>query len=193
MIPLLITAVTAAAAQPAAKPVDPAALTAATALVQQLNVRAQILAGMNRTVDMMRQGVAIRAQLAPQPGFMQAYQANQAKFDAAFKKAGAIQADATQKVVNANIDSVVAEAARIYARNFTADELRQLSAFYKTPLGLAVLQKQGRVSAEISQAGETIMGPKVDAAMRTAEPQIKAALAPLNSGGAPPAKPATRK
>lgn len=182
MIPLLFAVV--AAGQPAA---DPAAMAAATALVQQLDVRGQVQRGMSRNVDMMRQGVTIRAQLAQQPGFMQAYKANQAKFDAAFKKFGTIQGDIAAKAVASSIDSVVAAAVKSYATNFTADELKQLSAFYKTPIGQALLQKQGRVSQDIAQASETIVGEKINAGMKAAEPQLKAALAPL-SGGPPPAK-----
>lgn len=181
-----------AASQPAAKPVDPAALAAATVLVQQLDIRSQIQQGMNRNVEMMRQGVAIRAQLAPQPGFIEAYKANQPKFDAALKKAGGIQAGIAEKAVASSLDAVVAAAAKAYARNYSADELKQLSAFYKTPLGQALFQRQGRVTAEISQASESIIGAKVEAGMKAASPQIQAALAPLNSGGPPP-KPAAKK
>jgi hypothetical protein len=191
MLPVLIAAVV-AAGQPAAKPADPAALAAANALVTQLDVRSQVQAGMNRNVEMMRQGVAIRAQLAQQPGFIEAYKANQAKFDGAFKKFGAIQGEIAQKAVASSIDSVVAAAAKAYATNFTADELKQLAAFYKTPLGQSLLQKQGRVSQEIAQASETIVGNKINAGMKAAEPQLKAALAPLG-GGAPPPKPAAKK
>lgn len=191
MIGSLVFAVV-AAGQPATKPIDPAALAAANVLVQQLDMRSQIEKGMTQNVNMMRQGVAIRAQLAPQPGFIQAYKANQAKFDTALKKAGGIQADIAQKAVASSLDAVVAEAAKAYARNYTADELKQLSAFYKTPLGQALFQRQGRVSAEIAQASETIIGTKIEAGMKAAGPQIQAALAPLNSGGPPP-KPAPKK
>jgi hypothetical protein len=191
MIPLLIAAVV-AAGQPAAKPVDPAALAAANVLVTQLDVRSQVQKGMNRNVELMRQGVAIRAQLAQQPGFIPAYQANQAKFDAALKKAGAIQADIAARAITSSLDAVVAAAAKSYATNYTADELKQLAAFYKTPLGQSLLLKQGRVSADIAQASEQIVGAKIEAGMKAAAPQLQAALAPLNSGAAPPKPPAKK-
>nr|WP_310522940.1 DUF2059 domain-containing protein [Polymorphobacter sp.] len=182
----LIVAVVAATAQPAAKPVDPAAMVAATALVQQLDVRGQVQRGMDQNIQLMKSGVAIRSMLAQQPGFIPAYQANKARFDPALQKAGAIQAEVATKVVRDNIGAVVNEAARAYARNFSAVELTQIAAFYRSSAGLALLQRQPRVAAEIGQATGRIIGAKIDAGMKVAEPRIQAALAPLN---APPSAP----
>lgn len=186
---LFLTAVVvagAAGAKPAPKPIDPAALAAATALVQQLNVRGQVEQSMNQNVQMMKSGVALRAMLAQQPGFIQAYNANKAKFDPALQKAGAIQAEVAAKVIRENTGAVVNAAAKAYARNYTATELKQLSAFYATPLGKALYTRQGRVSAEISQASAQLIGTKIDAGMQAAAPRMQAALAPLNP--APPKK-----
>ena len=188
MLALLTTLVVTAAAAPAAKPIDPAALTAATALVQQLDVRGQLQRQMAQTVQMMRSGVAMRAMLAQQPGFVPAYQANKAKFDPVLQKAGGIQADIAQKAINENIGAVVNEAARAYARNYSTAELQQLSAFYKSPIGQAFAQRQGRVSAEIAQANARLIGGKIDAGMQANASRLEAALAPLNSAAAPPAK-----
>lgn len=190
MLPLLIAAVV-AASQPAAKAADPAATSAATALVQQIGLRSQIQQMMASNVDAMRQGYGMRAMLAQQPGFVQAYQANPGKFDPVLKKAGAIQADVAQKAAAASIDPIMAAAVKAYATSFSADELKQLAAFYKTPLGQALMQKQGRVSAEINRATEETMGAKMQAGMKTAEPQLKAALAPLMVS--PPTKPTAKK
>lgn len=188
----LIAAVV-AAGQPAPKPADPAAMTAAAALIQQIGLRAQVQQMMNTNVDAMRQGYGMRAMLAQQPGFVQAYQANPAKFDPVLKKAGAIQADVAQKAAAASLDPIVAAATKAYATSFTAAELTQLAAFYKTPLGLALVQKQGRVSAEINRATEEIMGAKMQAGMKAAEPQLKAALAPLMGPAPAAAKPSAKK
>ncbi len=191
MIALLAAVVVAATAAAPAPRLDPAALTAANALVQQLDVRGQITTTMARNVEMMRSGVALRAMLAQQPGFIPAYKANRAKFDPVLKKAGGIQAGIAEKVIQQNINGVVAASAQAYARNYSAAELKALSDFYRTPLGTALRDRQPRVSAEIGQATAQIMGTKVDAAMQAASPQISAALAPLNSapaGAAPPKK-----
>ncbi len=190
----LIAAVV-AAGQPAPKPADPAAMAAAAALVQQIGLRGQVQQMMNSNVEGMRQGYGIRAMLAQQPGFVQAYQANPGKFDPVLKKAGAIQADVAAKAAAASIDPIVAAATKAYATNFTAAELTQLTAFYKTPLGMTLVQKQGRVSAEVNRATEEIMGSKMQAGMKAAEPQLKAALAPLMAPAPAPAaaKPPAKK
>ena len=74
-----------AASKPAAAPLDPAAVAAARVLVKQLDIPGQINRTLNQNVEAMRSGVALRAMLAQQPGFVPAYNANRAKFDAALK------------------------------------------------------------------------------------------------------------
>ncbi len=191
----LLAAVVMASAAPAAAPaaaIDPAAMQAATALVAQLDVKSQVLASMGQNIQMMRSGVAMRSMLAQQPGFIPAYQANKARFDAALQKAGGIQANIAEKVIRENSQAVVNEAARAYARNYTAAELRGLAAFFQSPLGKALNGKQPRVTAEISNASAQLLGSRIDAGMKAAAPQLQAALAPLNA--APPAAtPATKK
>lgn len=186
MIGFLAGVIAAGAAAAAPAPVDPTALAAATVLVQQLDVRGQVMRSMAQTIQVMRSGAAMRSMLAQQPGFIPAYQANKARFDPALQKAGAIQAEIAEKVVRANVDQVVAEAARIYARSFSAAELKGLSDFYRTPLGQALNQRSPRVSAEVSAANGSLIGSKLDTAMQSAAPRIQAALAPLNP--VPPAK-----
>jgi len=44
--------------------------------------------------------------------------------------------------------------AAIYANNFTADELRELTAFYKSPAGQKFLQKTPVVAAQTMAAGQ---------------------------------------
>ena len=185
MIGFLTVVVAANAVAAPVRPVDPAATTAATALVQQLDVRGQVLRSMNQNVQAMKSGAALRAMLAQQPGFVQAYQANKARFDPALQKAGAIQGAIAEKVVRDNIGAVVGEATRVYARNFSAAELNGLLAFYRTPIGQALNQRAPRISAEIGAASGRIIGGKIDAAMQAAAPQLQAALAPLSSAKAP--------
>ncbi len=168
--------------------VDPAALAAATALVQQLDVRGDMVKGLQQQVELTRSGVALRNQLAAQPGFVQAYRANQAKFDGAFQKAGAIQADIMARVLSENSAGIAATAAAAYARAFSAAELKQLADFYRTPLGQAVYKRSPRINAEILGLTGRAMGPKIAAAMQAAGPRIEAALAPLQAKPAPAPK-----
>lgn len=176
-----------AAAPPAVPALSAASTQAATGLVQLLGVREQLAGSMNQNVQMMRSGVAMRSMLAQQPGFVPAYNANKAKFDAALQKAGAIQAGIAEKVIRDNSAALFNAAVQSYARNYTLTELQALTAFFRTPAGQALNRKQPRISAEIGQASARLIGQKLDAAMNAAGPQLKAALAPLNSA-APPAK-----
>lgn len=193
---LMIAAIVAAGASPVAaqtaaavaKPLDPAAMTAARALVTQLDIPNQINRSLTQNVEMMRSGAAMRSMLAQQPGFIPAYNANRAKFDTALKNAGAIEARIAEKVIRENAASVVDLAVKAYARNYSAAELQGLSAFFRTPLGQALNSRQPRVTAEIGEASNRAIVGKIDAGMRAAAPQLQAALAPLNSPA--PAKPA---
>lgn len=55
-----------------------------------------------------------------------------------------LQADAdTEKV------SLIEKLAGIYAGTFTADEIKQMAAFYQTPLGQKIVQTQAQVSGDI--------------------------------------------
>lgn len=183
MIGLLTAVVVAGAAAPA--PVDPARMKAATELVQLLNVRGEIQRNLSQNIAAMKTGYALRQVLAQQPGFVPAYQANKAKFDPALQKAGAIQAEVAQKVINANLNAVVDAAVKSYARNYTLAELQGLTNFYRTPLGKVFYQRQAKVSSEIGQATGQIIGVKMDAAMKANGKRLEAALAPLNQASTP--------
>jgi uncharacterized protein len=184
---ILIAAVVAAAtaapapAAPVARPIDPAALAAAGQLVQLLDIKGQLAAQGARTVEQMRAGVLIRAELARQPGFIPAYQANRAKMDPVLKKAGAIQAEIARKVIAEQAGTVIAAATRAYARNYSAAELNSLVGFYRSPIGQAFRTRQGRVEGEIGQASGQAIGSRIDTGMRAAQKQIAAALQPLNT------------
>lgn len=54
----------------------------------------------------------------------------------------------------------------IYAQHFTADELRQLLAFYKTPLGGKVLTEVPKVMAEYATKALLPMMPAMQAELR---------------------------
>ena len=179
---VLITATASAQTKPAAPArIDPAARAAADALVVQLGIRPQLQAQMNSNIAQMKSGAVVRAMLAQQPGFIPAYQANKARFDAALGKAGAIQADVAQKVVTQNLNAVLAEAANAYARTFTVAELNGMLAFYRSPLGQAMQKKQPLVANQIGQATARLIGQKIDSAMQANQGRLREALAPLNS------------
>lgn len=189
---LILTAIAALAlagtAQAQAAKADPATLQSAAAVVAQLAVKAKLQQQMAASVSQMRSGVVIRSMLAQQPGFIPAYQANKAKFDGVLAKAGAVQADIAQGVINQNLNAVVTAATQAYARQYTKAELDGILAFYRSPAGQAVIRKEPAVAAAIGQATGQMIGAKIDAAMQANAKRLSDVLAPLNS-----AAPAGRK
>ncbi|MEN9932326.1 MAG: hypothetical protein RIS17_899 [Pseudomonadota bacterium] len=171
----------AARAAATARAPDAATMQAAAAVVAQLGIKAKLQQQMAGSVAQMKSGAVIRAMLAQQPGFVPAYQANKAKFDPVLAKAGAIQAEIAQGVINQNLDSVVTAATRAYAQQFTAQELMGMLAFYRSAAGQAMLRKEPAVAAAISNATGQLIGAKIDAAMQANSKRLGAALAPLNS------------
>lgn len=188
-VSLLAAAPVLAQAKPAAAPaVTPAARQAAAALVAQLGIKAQLQRQMAQSVTQMKSGAVVRAMLAQSPGFIQAYQANKAKFDPVMARAGAIQAEVAQQVINQNLDAVVNDAITAYATQFTVAELNGLSAFYRSPLGQALQAKQPTVAAQIARATSTRIGVKIDEAMKANQNRLREALKPLDSAPPPAAK-----
>jgi len=175
-------------ATPVLAAADPAAVAAATALVQQLDVKGQVTSGMNQVIAGMRSGDAITQMLSQQPGFEQARAAQPAKFKEVLGRIGVMQATAAQKVVTAQTPAVVNAAIQAYAKNYTAAELKGLADFYRSPLGIAMATKQPRVANEINQATQTIMGAKIQSAMEAIRPQVDAELKKLQPTAAAPPK-----
>jgi hypothetical protein len=56
--------------------------------------------------------------------------------------------------MNARMTELVEMMALIYARNFTAEEMREMMTFYRTPLGQKLLQRMPVVAQESMTAGQ---------------------------------------
>jgi uncharacterized protein len=56
--------------------------------------------------------------------------------------------------VNARVNEVIEQIAAVYARNFTADELREAVAFYRGPTGQKIVQKLPAISQESMAIGQ---------------------------------------
>jgi hypothetical protein len=52
------------------------------------------------------------------------------------------------------LDQMMEEMAAIYAGNFTADEIRQVTAFYRTPVGQKVLDKTPIIAQQSMMSGQ---------------------------------------
>ncbi len=63
-------------------------------------------------------------------------------------------------------DEMLAEFVPLYARHFTAAELRQMSAFYKTPVGMKVISTMPQLAGESMQISQKVMMPRLNAMMQ---------------------------
>jgi hypothetical protein len=56
--------------------------------------------------------------------------------------------------VNSQVEAFVEASAAIYARHFTVDELKQITAFYRNPVGQKMLEKLPIVTQESVVIGQ---------------------------------------
>jgi hypothetical protein len=56
--------------------------------------------------------------------------------------------------MGARVNEIIDEVIAIYARNFTADELREVTAFYRGPTGQKFLQKQPVILQDSMAVGQ---------------------------------------
>ncbi|WP_338847756.1 DUF2059 domain-containing protein [Massilia sp. W12] len=86
---------------------------------------------------------------------------------AAMAKAEKDAPEAATKMGNALLgdnkmwDGLEKETATVFARHFKADELRQLAAFYKTPIGVKALQAFPQAMGEASMLGQKTIMPRL--------------------------------
>lgn len=61
---------------------------------------------------------------------------------------------------------MIAEMGPLYARHFTLDEIREMTAFYRSPLGAKILTTMPAVMNESMALGQKVMVPRVERMMR---------------------------
>jgi uncharacterized protein len=64
------------------------------------------------------------------------------------------------------IDEMMAEIGPLYARHYSVAELKQLTAFYRTPLGQKMLALSPRLAAESMAIGQKIVAPRLNGLMQ---------------------------
>ena len=57
-------------------------------------------------------------------------------------------------LMNTHLDAVLDSGAQIYARHFTAEEMQQVTNFYRSPTGQKFLQKQPELVRESMALGQ---------------------------------------
>ncbi|WP_432382592.1 DUF2059 domain-containing protein [Duganella sp. P38] len=145
-----------------AQTADAASTAAAKELFESMNYRV-VLQGM---MQQMTQGMA-----ASMRGGAEAAINNNPKFGPEEKKQALAKMEAElPAVVNAMqqvmsdpslVDDILNETVPVYARNFSADELKQITAFYRTPVGAKMLAKMPQLTGEGMQIGQQIVQRRI--------------------------------
>lgn len=157
----------AAPAPAAATAVDPASLAAAKELFASMNYRAvmvQTMAQMSQSIAGSVRGGAEAAIAADTKASPEQKQKSRAKLEAELPKVIA----SMQEVMNdpALVDEILAETVPLYARTFSADELKQIAAFYRTPVGAKMLSAMPQLMGEGMQIGQQIVGRRIGPMMQ---------------------------
>ncbi len=74
----------------------------------------------------------------------------------------------------AMIDEILAESIPLYARTYSADELKQIAAFYRTPVGAKMLATMPKLTAESMQIGQAIAMRRLGPLMQKQQAQAQA-------------------
>jgi hypothetical protein len=64
------------------------------------------------------------------------------------------------------INEMMAEIGPLYAKNYTVAELKELTTFYRTPLGRKMLALSPRLSAESMAIGQRVVAPRLNGMMQ---------------------------
>jgi hypothetical protein len=159
--PAAAPAVAAAATEPA-KPIEPAVAAAVKELFVAMNYRSLMASGMqqmsNNLPVMMRNsmeaGINANPQLGPQDKQVAIVKA-EARLPAVVKALQEFLAD--PKLV----DEMMSEIAPLYAANFSVAEIKQLSVFYRSPLGAKMLALSPKLMAEGMQIGQRVVARRM--------------------------------
>lgn len=147
---------------PASTATDPAAVQAVKDLLASMKYRELMAASFQQ---MLKNMPTMMLQMATN-GIN-----NNSKLDAAAKKAaldkvakeipGAIAAIEAMLSDPTLIDEMMTAMAPLYARHFTVDEIKQLSAFYQSPLGAKMLKSMPQIMSESMQLGQQVVMPRI--------------------------------
>jgi hypothetical protein len=152
---------------------------AATAVVDIQAPPARSQAAVEAQLKELRSGASIRAMGSRDPRFKAEAAKNSPAFNAGIARMGAIQADAVGPILREMQPASRQMAIEAYARNFTVAELEAIAAFYKSPAGAKLLQRQGAINAEVQQAMAKRFGPRMQAAEKAAAPKMQAEMQKL--------------
>ena len=84
-------------------------------------------------------------------------------------------AQAMSKIFNDQtlIDQMIDEMVPLYTSNYTVEEIRQLTAFYKSPVGRKMMALTPKLAAEGMAIGQRIMNPRLGKLMQDAMQELQ--------------------
>lgn len=148
---------------------DPAAVAATRDLLAATNMRATLVATMQQMEQSMpaqirasaAQAITARPGMSPEQK-KQALAKLDADLPALMSRMHGVLSDASL------YDEMVNEMIPLYASVYTVDELRQLTAFYQSPLGRKMLASAPALAAKGMEIGQRVMLPRVQKLMSEA-------------------------
>ena len=154
-------------AQAQAQAADPAATAAAKELFDSMNYRQMMIGAMQQ----MSQGMGASMRAGAEAGIknnpnlsaddkQKAMAKMEAELPRVIKALQDVMGDPTL------VDEILAETVPLYARTFTADELKQITAFYRTPVGAKMLTSMPKLMGEGMQLGQQIMQRRIGPLMQ---------------------------
>ncbi len=155
-----------AAEQAAVAAPNPAVVTAVTKLLDSMNYRSLMEQTMKASlqqvepamVQSMESAVNANKKLSPEQK-AQALEMAKSKLPAMLGKMRTMFADP------ALIDEMQAAMIQIYARHYTVEEINQLAAFHRTPLGKKMMAQTPAIAAESMAVSQQIVMPRIEKLM----------------------------
>jgi hypothetical protein len=169
LLPLVLIAAPAAAQ-------TPASTAAATELVDTMTSPAASKAGLAAQIKAVREGQMVRAMLQNNPQYRTEAAKNQPVFNSGIARMGAMQADALGPIMLESQAASRQIAISAYAKAFTAEELKVITAFYRTATGAKLLRTQPQVGQEVNKGVQAKYGARLEAAQKALAPKIQAEL-----------------
>ncbi|MCD2518793.1 DUF2059 domain-containing protein [Massilia sp. G4R7] len=71
------------------------------------------------------------------------------------------------------IDEMIDEMVPLYANNYTVDEIKQLTAFYQSPVGRKMMTLMPKLAGESMAIGQRIMNPRIGKLMQDVMQEVQ--------------------
>ncbi|MFN3590880.1 MAG: DUF2059 domain-containing protein [Thermaurantiacus sp.] len=162
-----------------AQQATPDSTRAATELVDLLTPQAQAKANLDRQLTEMRQGAGIRAAFGNNPRFQMEAAKNQPSFNAALARMGGMQADTLGPILTDMQTASRQLTIETYAKTYSAEELRAILSFFRSPAGAKWVRQQPQVTAEVNRTLQQRFGPRLETAQKSVGPRVEAELKKL--------------